>query len=133
MCTAYGLHHFNITVPYELLEKVRDFYVEVLGLAVGERPSFTRKGFWLYAGDEPLVHLTACDAEDSRAAGVAAPGFFDHIAFSCKGLSEVIERLKRFDISYEVDEVAPLKQVQLFVRDPSGVGVELNFVNESFA
>jgi catechol 2,3-dioxygenase-like lactoylglutathione lyase family enzyme len=133
MGAAYGLHHFNITAPYELLEKVRDFYVEVLGLAVGERPNFMRKGFWLYAGDEPLVHLTACDAEDSRAAGVAAPGFFDHIAFSCKGLSEVIEHLKRFDISYEVDEVVPLKQVQLFVRDPSGVGVELNFVNESFA
>lgn len=133
MCAAYGLNHFNITAPYELLEKVRDFYVEVLGLAVGERPNFTRKGFWLYAGDEPLVHLTACDSEDTRAAGVAAPGFFDHIAFSCKGLSEVIERLKRFDISYEVDEVVPLNQVQLFVRDPSGVGVELNFVNESFA
>ena len=92
-----------------------------------------RKGFWLYAGDEPLVHLTVCDAEDSRAAGVAAPALFDHIAFSCKVLSEIIERLKRFDISYEVDEVVTLKQVQLFVRDPSGVGVELNFVNESFA
>jgi catechol 2,3-dioxygenase-like lactoylglutathione lyase family enzyme len=133
MSAAYGLHHFNITAPYELLEKVRDFYVGVLGLSVGERPDFTRKGFWLYAGDEPLVHLTACDAGDARAAGEAAPGFFDHIAFSCKGLSGIIERLKRFDISYEVDEVLSLKQVQLFVRDPSGVGVELNFVNESTA
>lgn len=35
-----GLSHFNITASDELLEKVRDFYVEVLGLAVGERPSF---------------------------------------------------------------------------------------------
>lgn len=46
MYTA-GLNHFNITAPGELLEKVRDFYVEVLGLIVGERPGFRRNGFWL--------------------------------------------------------------------------------------
>jgi catechol 2,3-dioxygenase-like lactoylglutathione lyase family enzyme len=128
-----GLQHFNITAPVELLEKVRDFYVEVLGLEVGARPDFMRKGFWLYAGKEPLVHLTACAAEDERAAGTAEPGFFDHIAFACKGLPEVIARLKHFEIHYEVDEVPALGQVQLFLRDPAGVGVELNFTDETQA
>lgn len=126
-----GLNHFNITAPVELLEKVRDFYVEVLGLAVGDRPDFRREGFWLYAGREPIVHLTACEIDDARAAGKAGPGFLDHVAFSCKGLSGLIERLKRLNIPYEVSEVASLGQVQVFLHDPARVGVELNFVNES--
>jgi catechol-2,3-dioxygenase len=128
-----GLSHFNITAPYELLEKVRDFYVEVVGLVVGERPSFRREGFWLYAGDEPIVHLTACDEDDARANAESRLSFFDHIAFSCKGLSRVIERLEQLNIPYEVFEISSLGQVQLFLRDPARIGVELNFLNESLA
>ena len=128
-----GLSHFNITAPYELLEKVRDFYVEVLGLKVGDRPGFSRKGFWLYAGADPLVHLTVCDESDARADAQSGPGFFDHVAFSCKGLSRTIERLRRLNIPFEVTEVSTLGQVQVFVRDPARVGVELNFADESTA
>jgi catechol 2,3-dioxygenase-like lactoylglutathione lyase family enzyme len=128
-----GLNHFNITAPIELLEKVRDFYVEVLGLVVGDRPDFMRKGFWLYAGDDPIVHLTVCEGGDARANGESGPNFFDHIAFSCKGLSGVIERLNHLNIPYEVAEIPSLGQLQIFLRDPASVGVELNFVNESLA
>ncbi|HEX8772338.1 MAG TPA: VOC family protein [Pyrinomonadaceae bacterium] len=128
-----SLNHFNITAPSELLEKVRDFYVEVLGLTVGERPDFRRRGFWLYAEEKPIVHLTVCDGDDARADGQAGQSFLDHVAFSCKGLSALIERLKRLRIPYEVSEVGSLGQVQVFVRDPARVGVELNFVNESLA
>jgi catechol 2,3-dioxygenase-like lactoylglutathione lyase family enzyme len=125
-----GLNHFNITAPYDLLEAVRDFYVEILGLAVGERPDFRRKGFWLYASSKPIVHLTACDAADVRAGGESAQSFLDHIAFSCQGLSKVLARLKSLNIDYEVMEIASLEQVQVFVRDPAGVSVELNFSGE---
>jgi catechol 2,3-dioxygenase-like lactoylglutathione lyase family enzyme len=125
-----GLSHFNITAPYDLLERVRDFYVDVLGLAVGDRPGFRRKGFWLYAGDEPIVHLTACDETDDRAKGKNGRNFFDHVAFSCKGLSAVLERLKGLNILYEIVELSSVKQIQVFLRDPAGVGIELNFVDE---
>ena len=128
-----SLHHFNITAPAELLEQVRDFYIEVVGLAVGERPGFMRKGFWLYARNEPIVHLTACDEDDARTNGEFGQKFFDHIAFSCKGLSGLIERLKNLNIPHDVIEIPSLGQMQVFVRDPAGVGVELNFVNESLA
>ncbi len=128
-----GLNHFNITVPDGMLEKVRDFYVEVLGLVVGDRPGFRRRGFWLYAGNEPLVHLSACDPEDDRAGGETGLSFLDHVAFSCEGLMGLIERLKRLSIPYEVIEIPSLEQLQVFVRDPVGLGVELNFVNESLA
>ena len=128
-----GLNHFNITASYNLLERVRDFYVEVLGLTVGERPNFRRKGFWLYAAHEPIVHLTACDEDDVRSNGESGSNFFDNVAFSCQGLIGVIERLKQLNIPYEVVEITSLKQIQVFVRDPAGVGVELNFVDESLA
>lgn len=132
--SVIGINHFNIKAPAQLLEQVRDFYVEVLGLTVGERPGFRRSGFWLYAGDDPLVHLTVDDREEEARADVeTAHGFLDHIAFTCRGLPGLIERLKRFDIPYRMSEVASLGQVQIFVSDPASVRVELNFVNESTA
>ena len=124
-----GLNHFNITSPYRLLEKVRDFYVDVLGLEVGARPDFIREGFWLYAGHLPIVHLTACDESDARAKADSLPSFVDHIAFSCEGLSGLIERLQHLGLPYEVVKMPT--QVQVFIRDPAGVGVELNFVEEA--
>lgn len=129
--SVIGINHFNITAPAELLSQVRDFYVEVLGLKIGERPGFRRQGFWLYAGDEPLVHLTVDDQDVARADVESEHGFLDHVAFTCRGLSELLKRLKRFDIPYTMSEVASLGQVQVFVRDPARVRVELNFIDES--
>ena len=126
-----GLNHFNVTASAEVIERVRDFYAGVLGLRVGERPDFRRAGFWLYAGTEPVVHLTTCDDDDARAANVRST--LDHVAFSCEGLREFVGRLERAGVEYEVDEVASLGQVQLFLRDPAGVGLELNFKGESLA
>lgn len=127
-----GLNHFNVTAPAEVIERVRDFYVEVLGLRVGERPGFRRAGFWLYAGAEAVVHLTAEDGGvDARSADARTA--FDHVAFSCEGLREFVERLERAGVEYELDEVAPLGQAQLFLRDPAGVGLELNFTGETLA
>jgi catechol 2,3-dioxygenase-like lactoylglutathione lyase family enzyme len=123
-----GLNHFNITAPYRLLEKVRDFYVAVLGLEAGERPNFMRDGFWLYAGHLPIVHLTVCDQSDARSEANSLPSFVDHIAFTCEGLSGFLERLERLSVPYQLVEDSA--QVQVFIHDPAGVGVELNFTEE---
>src|SRR4029077_9112589 len=113
--SVVGLNHFYITAPAELIDEVRDFYVEVLGLTVGDRPNFARRGYWLYAGGKPIVHLVVCDEKDVRAHGGTAPSIVDHIAFSSKGLREFIERLKALRIAYEVAEVTSRKQVQIFI------------------
>ena len=126
-----GLNHFNVTASADVIERVRDFYVEVLGLRVGDRPGFRREGFWLYAGTEPLVHLTTGDGDDPRATNARTA--FDHVAFSCEGLREFVERLESAGVEYGVDEVASLGQVQLSLRDPAGVGLELNFTGETLA
>ena len=49
------LQHYTIE-PADL-ERTRDFYCEVLGLEVGERPPLGFPGYWLYSGGVATVHL----------------------------------------------------------------------------
>jgi catechol 2,3-dioxygenase-like lactoylglutathione lyase family enzyme len=42
--------HYNLRAPRELLDELRLFYTEVVGLEQGLRPPFPRFGYWLYAG-----------------------------------------------------------------------------------
>src|SRR5437667_12678597 len=114
-----GLNHFNITVPSVMVEDVRDFYVEVLGLRVGERPNFTQGGYWLYAGDDPIVHLVISEDGDQKVEGRDAGSYVDHIAFTCSDLSEVIGRLKLAGVEYELSEVPARNQIQIFLRYPA--------------
>ena len=57
----------------------------------------------------------------------AGNGAFDHIAFTCVGLNEMLERLKNHDIEYSVTEVPGSETRQVFLRDPAGIALELNF------
>jgi hypothetical protein len=57
-------------------------------------------------------------------------GHFDHIAFLCTDLPGMIEKLKSHDVEYSVFEMAELNQTQLFITDPAGIKVELNFPGE---
>jgi catechol-2,3-dioxygenase len=117
--------HYNLRAPRELLEQLRAFYVEVVGLEVGQRPAFTSFGYWLYAGEQPVLHLS--EAARGEARSVAAVTTFDHAAFNCAGQQDFEARLTRLGIRYEVARVPQTDQVQLFFDDPAGNGVELNF------
>jgi catechol-2,3-dioxygenase len=121
----HGLDHYNLRAPRLLLEQLRQFYSEVVGLVVGERPPFSSFGYWLYAADKALLHLTECSAAEERVVGVATT--FDHVAFSCSGRAQVERKLMDYGIKYEVAHVPRTGQVQLFFADPAGNGVELNF------
>lgn len=120
-----GLNHFNITASTALIEQVKQFYRDVLGLAVGPRAHLDHSGYWLYAGDSPILHLSACpDLEDST---VTCRGFFNHISLSCTGLQATIARLVATETPYRVSQLLDLGQTQLFITDPAGIGVELTF------
>ncbi len=82
------LEHFLVRAAD--LAATKAFYVTVLGLRDGDRPSFPFPGHWLYLGDSPCVHLvgTAADASRSdylddagRAEVEVGSGAVDHIAF----------------------------------------------------
>lgn len=123
-----GLNHYTIR-PVDLA-RTRDFYVNVLGLEEGYRPPLGFEGHWLYCGGAPTVHLIG--ARPQREQGwpervVGPTGLLDHIAFSCTGLAEMRERLKTSGFDYEERVIPRDKQTQLFLHDPDGIAVELNY------
>ena len=121
----HDLNHFNIMASQPLLDELRDFYRDVLGLEDGFRPDFGVPGYWLYADGRAIVHLIDWMRDDKPAA--ASSPHLDHIAFTCSDLQGTEARFKALGTPYERREIPEARIVQLFLKDPSGVGLELNF------
>lgn len=124
-----GLHHINLRAPAELLLALRDFYRDVLGLEPGPRPGFRSRGFWLYAGGAPVLHLTEQPPEEPRRGAVnpATPTTFDHIAFAGTEPAATAARLRALGIAFDEERSVATGQHQFFLHDPAGNGVEINF------
>lgn len=120
-----GLDHFNLRAPPALLEALRRFYVEVIGLEEGPRPPFRSRGHWLYAQGRDILHLTESGPDEARASHVATS--FDHIALACTDADAMQARLRQHGIDHAVDDVPMASRKQVFLRDPAGNGIELNF------
>jgi catechol 2,3-dioxygenase-like lactoylglutathione lyase family enzyme len=120
----HRLAHYNIRAERELVEVLRDFYVTVVGLRAGPRPlrSF---GYWLYAGELDILHLSEATAADKRRIGSDLT--FDHVAFECENWPEFRGRLERHSIAFSERSVAGSGRRQVFFRDPAGNGIELVF------
>ena len=124
-----GLNHYTIK-PVNL-EATKDFYVDVLGLEIGYRPPLGFAGYWLYCGGQPTVHLIGPRERDAHIPRVkGGTGQLDHIAFACTGLAEMRERLARHRVEHEERVIPRDRQTQIFLHDPDGVAVELNYPPE---
>jgi len=122
-----GLNHINFRAPEAMIERLRAFYRDVIGLSDGARPPFRSRGYWLYAGGRDVMHLTITADDGPAPARPAATGWLDHIALTCVDDASMRARLDAAGVPYELDEVPALRQLQIFLTDPAGVGVELNF------
>lgn len=121
------LDHYNIAAPMGLLDRVRDFYVDVLGFEEGARPDLTRPGYWLYSEGKACVHLIESDRHFLH----ETPGYLDHIAFRASGLVETRARLDRYGVEYRSSYIGEFNMTQLFFFDPSGTKLEINFPGET--
>jgi catechol 2,3-dioxygenase-like lactoylglutathione lyase family enzyme len=115
------LDHVNIHTA-DLAGTV-DFYEGVIGLQQGERPTtIGRPDAWLYCDGRPLIHLIETD--QSRP---ASTGPIDHIAFETEGYDDVAAKLTDRGIGFLAKELSDFRIRQIFVHDPNGVKLELNF------
>jgi catechol 2,3-dioxygenase-like lactoylglutathione lyase family enzyme len=124
---AHSFNHFNVRAPQPLLDSVKDFYVDVVGMQVGWRPPFPFPGYWLYLGDSAVLHLVETPAGKPEPSQSAAA--LDHVAFTCTGLAEFETRLRALGLQYRKATVPGTTLQQLFTQDPSGIGVEFNFAS----
>jgi len=120
-----NLDHINLRAKHEMLEQLRNFYSRVVGLTEGKRPPFREVGYWLYAGDRAVLHLSLADDSEDCQPGVRTT--FNHMAFACTGQSAVEERLSASGIEYTIQRVPETDLVQLFFQDPAGNTVEMSF------
>jgi catechol 2,3-dioxygenase-like lactoylglutathione lyase family enzyme len=123
--TVTTFDHYNLSAHRPDLERLRVFYVDVVGLREGARPPIQRFGYWLYAGEVPVLHLIEARPGERREADV--PGTFNHVAFRCEDYDAVVAVLEASDIAFRAVEDPAQGLRQLFLRDPLGNGVELSF------
>ena len=129
-----SLDHYSIRTSE--LSACRRFYGELLGLREGFRPPFNFPGIWYYAGEVSVVHIVGVDPDNpgatadylgARAAIESGSGVIDHVAFAARGLRATRERLRQEGVSFRERTVPNLGLIQLFVEDPNGITLELNF------
>lgn len=128
------LDHFSVRTKD--VPETRRFYETVLGLRVGARPDFPFPGAWLYQGDRAVVHVIGVDQSDAkglmdylggRGDGGAGSGNFDHIAFTADDLPGMRAHFTACGVAFTERDVPGLSLHQVFLTDPNGLTVELNF------
>lgn len=127
------LEHFLVMT--DDVDATRDFYRDVLGFRDGKRPELGFLGYWLYLGDTPVIHIADWQTytEHSRQLGIpvttraASTGVFDHVAFNGSNAQEMIRHLQALGIPFERNDVPGIGLVQLFLNDPNGLKLELNY------
>ena len=117
------------------IDMTRSFYLDILGLQDGFRPDLGFPGYWLYLETTPVLHIAEWETYTAHSNKLGIPvttrangtGAFDHIAFNGTVPDDMIARLDKYDIPYHRNDVPHASLVQLFLNDPNGVKIELNF------
>ncbi len=129
------LEHFLVAA--DDLDATRDWYARVLGMTPGPHPDFGFPVHWMYIGEVDVVHIgpSARQAGEiqkkylgrtSQDAG-AGTGAVDHIAFRATGLRQMLEHLRAEGIRFSQRRANGQALFQLFLYDPNGIKIELNF------
>jgi catechol 2,3-dioxygenase-like lactoylglutathione lyase family enzyme len=129
-------HIEHFLVQTESIERTRDWYVRVLGMHVGPNPDFKFPVCWLYLGERDIVHITEGGAKagenrkryvGQESTATHGTGVLDHIAFRASGLRQMLEHLRRERVEFKQRRVDDQGLYQLFLFDPNGIKIELNF------
>ena len=132
--TIGRLDHYSIRTTK--LDETRRFYSEVVGLRDGYRPNFDFPGAWLYIGEQAVVHIVGIDKDNPQALldylGKEAvdsdnTGSIDHVAFVATDFDGTAQRMRKMGVPYRERGLPSFNLRQMFLEDPNGVTIELNF------
>lgn len=128
-----GLDHYLIRATD--LERSKDFYVKVLGFKIMPRPDFPFPGYWLGINDKIQVHIGQGGVENSELYYLGSPknaandnsGVVDHVAFVATDPESFVNHFRQIGITFRPRSFPESGLYQMFIRDPDGITVELNF------
>lgn len=134
-----GIDHVNIVARD--LEETIGFYERALGLRRAESPGSAMgfRGAWLLdASDRAIIHLMAHDlqrhgplrerAQDAAGDG-RDTGSIDHVALACADFEAMLARCQALELNHRVNDRQFGALRQIFITDPNGVVLELNFTD----
>jgi catechol 2,3-dioxygenase-like lactoylglutathione lyase family enzyme len=128
-----ALDHVNIITAR--LDRAEAFYCGLLKLESGPMPPpLTREtGRWLYdTGGRAVIHLNSPAAPRyfDRPMTAGPTGALHHVALRCAGYAETMERIAAEGLDHRTNRVDAIGLRQIFVHDPDGVLLELNFFGD---
>jgi catechol 2,3-dioxygenase-like lactoylglutathione lyase family enzyme len=126
--TVEALDHINIRTGD--VEATVRFLAELLELTAGPMPGVTdpAMGAWLSdASGRAIVHVNAAAMFGEQPRATVDTGALHHVALACRGREAMVARLDRLGIPYQANDVRAAGVRQLFVREPNGLLLELNF------
>lgn len=124
-----GLDHVNIHTRD--LEATVRFFAEVLDLRAGDPPPNLdpARVQWMFDADgRALFHLCRTGTlPDDNSGGSGGTGPVHHVALDCSGHDAMVARLDGLGLAHRCNHVAASDLRQIFVSDPNGVLLELNY------
>ena len=121
-----GINHFNLRAAPEIIEKLKNFYIEIVGLKLGYRPPFKNGGYWLYANEKDVLHLSF--SKNGIANELNVSSTFDHMAFTAENEMDHIKVLKENNIDFITREVPEIGTRQIFFKGSCRKWNRVNFL-----
>ena len=131
----HSLNHFFIRAHD--LELTKTFFQEMLGFEVMPRPDFPFPGYWMGINGSIQVHMGPSNIPNREKYYIGTPadavngqtGVIDHVAFLAEEPNGFIDKFVKNKISFRPRYFPESNLYQLFITDPNGVMIELNFFN----
>ena len=128
---------FHVAIKAASLAATENFYCGVLGLALAPRPPLKVPGIWLQASTsagDVMIHVYGGDvARNADGTHPVGGNAVDHVALAAHGFNEMKRALAAKGIPFRERPVPGGPLWQLFVYDPNGIQLELNFHSGSEA
>ena len=136
-------HIEHFLIASDDIDATRDWYARVLGMKPGAHPDFGFPVHWMYVDGVDVVHIgpSAKQAGEiqrrylgrTSQQSAQGTGAIDHIAFRASGLRAMLEHLKREKVPFSQRRANGQALFQLFLYDPNGIKIELNYAADEAA